>query len=198
MVYSIYLVSYAAQGEPQVLHSRAFCRHLPLPQLPLDKLCKFSPHGVDTLTEKQDKEQQLLRVFEGNDCLDYILREGKAEFQGALAQSSKKETKKRDFLNGTFRLKGSHLLIHWIATLRGTALLAIAAPSDSPSVIRANLRFVMSSLANRIRLDQTQEVLLKAHIISLTIKYYMPCGQLLPQPPGIQKQVEDAVGKLLK
>lgn len=76
--------------------------------------------------------------------------------------------------------------------------MTIAASSDPPSVIRTNLRLLMTSLSNRIRLDQTREVFLKSHVIALTIKYYLPCGQLLLQPAVIQKQVDETIGKLLK
>lgn len=76
--------------------------------------------------------------------------------------------------------------------------MMIAAPSANPSIVRSNLRLILTSLASRIRLDQPREVLVKPHIVALTLKYYVPCGQLLLQPPAMQKQVEEAISKLLK
>jgi len=198
MVYAIYLASFAGSDEPILLFSRSFSESLPTRSSALDSLCAFNPQGVDTdPSELEEDTQQLMRVYEGNDVLDFILAEGKNEFLKASNQSIKKE-KKKDFVSGTFSLRDSHLLVHWISTLKGTALMMIVKPTANPSVVRSNLRSILTSLGNRIRIDQPREVFVKSHIVSLTLKYYLPCGQLLLQPLGVPKQVDETIGKLLK
>lgn len=50
-----------------------------------------------------------MRVYEGNDVLDFILAEGKNEYLKASNQTTKKE-KKKEYVSGTFGLKDSHVV----------------------------------------------------------------------------------------
>lgn len=85
-----------------------------------------------------------------------------------------------------------------MATLKGTALMMLVSPAENPSVVRSNLRSILTSLGNRMRIDQARDVFVKSHIVSLTLKYYLPSGQLLLLPLGVPKQVDETIAKLLK
>ncbi|XP_003744334.1 uncharacterized protein LOC100897547 [Galendromus occidentalis] len=198
MVHAVYLASLAGQDEPVLLYSRSFAAGLPTKTSALDTFCAYNSQGVDSIpAESEEDPHQLMRVYEGNDVLDAILSEGKNEFLKASNQSTRKE-KKKDFASGTFPIKDTRLMVHWMSSLKGTALMMIASTSANASIVRSNMRSILTSLAARIRLDQPRDVFLKAHVVSLTLKYYLPCGQLLLHPTGMTKQIDGTIAKLLK